>query len=272
MNLIEGAILGLVQGLTEFLPVSSSGHLVLLQQIFNLNSNSDSLIFFDAVLHFGSLMAILFIFRGDIWRMIRSVLNWSSGDQESRLYRRMSGYLVVGSVPVAIIGFLFSSQLDRAFKSTTVVGAMLIITGGLLIFGERVSLKKTSFNDLSKINLRDSLWVGMAQGLALLPGLSRSGATITAGLLRGMERTTAARFSFLFSIPAIIGATGYSLFQINKAGSFDIFLLALSTFMAFLSGLAAISLLIYIIEKRKLVFISLYCFALGVTTLATHYL
>jgi len=272
LNLIQGALLGLVQGLTEFLPVSSSGHLVILQKLTGFDNETSSFIFFDTLLHLGTLFAILLIFRYDIKKIVSSLINWNKVDEENRVYRRISGYLAIGSIPIAVLGYSLSGIFEELFRSILVVGLMLIVTGAILLVADRFSAGDRPHNNYSKIRLSDSIWVGVAQAMALIPGISRSGITITAGLVRGMDRKTAASFSFLFSIPAIIGASIYSFLRIGSNANIDIALLLVGIFVAFISGIIAIKVLLYIMEKKRLRLFSVYCFALGTLTLTLNFI
>lgn len=265
-------MLGLVQGLTEFLPVSSSGHLAIFQRLTGMDSGATSLVFFNALLHLGTLFAIILVFRSDLVKIVNSLVDWKADDEETRAYRRISGYLVVGSIPVAVVGYFLSGLFEELFRSILLIGLMLIVTGAILLIAERLSLSERVHSNYSTIRLSDSIWVGLAQALALLPGISRSGITITAGLARGMDRRTAASFSFLFSVPAIIGASTYSLFKIDAAQSVNVLVIIVGIIVAFISGIAAIKMLLYVLEKRRLSLFSFYCFTLGTFTLVLNFI
>ncbi len=272
MSLLQGILLGLVQGLTEFLPVSSSGHLAIFQRLTGMDSGATSLVFFNALLHLGTLFAILLVFRSDLAKILNSLVNWKADDEETRVYRRISGYLIVGSIPVGVAGYFLSGLFEKLFRSILVVGLMLIVTGVILLIAERLSRSERVHSNYSTIRLSDSLWVGLAQALALLPGISRSGITITAGLARGMDRRTAASFSFLFSVPAIVGASTYSLLKMNFTESVNIPVIMVGILVAFISGTAAIKMLLYVLEKKRLGLFSFYCFALGTLTLVLNFI
>ena len=194
-NLIEAAILGIIQGITEFFPVSSSGHLVLMRKLFNFK---DQGLEFDAILHFGTLFALLIYFAKD-WIKIFSGLFYKDRKNE----RRLLFYLILGSLPVAIIGYFAASLLEDFFRDIVWVAAFLIITGLIFIAADKFDQIKLRKKELSKLKLKDALAIGGAQALALLPGISRSGITISAGIFCKMKRDQAARFSFLLATPAI---------------------------------------------------------------------
>jgi undecaprenyl-diphosphatase len=191
VTLIEIFILAVIQGLTEWLPVSSSGHLVITQKILGLNLP----LIFDVMLHVGTLIVVLTVFRKDIADIIKAVVKRDFENEKGKL----ALFIVVGSVPIAIIGFIFHDVIESLFSNLLAVGIALIITGSVLFFSEkRLGNRKMGF--------LDSLLIGLAQGITIIPGVSRSGITIATGLLRKIDKVTAFRYSFLLSVPAIIGA------------------------------------------------------------------
>lgn len=195
MDLLQAIILGLVQGLGEFLPISSSAHLVLTPWFFHWN---DPGLTFDVALHFGTLVAVIAYFWRDIISLVVSGLT-----RPRSLDGRLFWYLIVASIPGAIAGVILEDYAETIFRSPLIIALMLTIMGIGLWWGDRVGIKKRR---LEEVSLRDSLIVGISQALAIIPGVSRSGITMTAGLMTGMKRETAARFSFLMSIPIIAGA------------------------------------------------------------------
>ena len=214
MDLFQAVTLGIVQGLTEFLPVSSSGHLVLFQQIFGLREPE---LFFNVSVHLGTLMAVVFFFRREVLTILaalqRSARLWVR--QENSLQKiysdadvKLAVLIVVGSVPTAVIGLAFNRLADRLFSSTLLVGVMLCITGSLLWSTRWL---RRSGGGMQQFGVKAALLIGLVQGLAILPGISRSGATIVVGLFLGLRGDLAARYSFLLSIPAILGAELLSL-------------------------------------------------------------
>jgi len=252
---IRYLLLGIVQGLTEFLPISSSGHLVLAEKLLNIDPPG---VLLEAVLHLGTLLAVLFIFRKDVLRL---TLGLAKTQERNEL-----GRLVVGTLPIAILGFLFRERIEAAFSCVLLVGICLIITGGILLLADRAS--RSAHRD--GVHLLDSLLIGLAQAGALLPGISRSGATIATGMLRGIQGRVAARFSFLLSIPAIIGGGGFKLYEalreptVYKSEWGGLLLGALA---AGFVGALAIKGLLAIIARGKLKTFGFYCLALGLASL-----
>lgn len=254
MSIYEGILLGLVQGLTEFLPVSSSGHLVIVQRLIHFDQDALAV---DALLHFATLVAVVLYFRRELMLITASLWAWASRRQRDR-YTTLAMYIVTATIPAAVVGVIFEKLFSDAFESVTVVGLMLILTGVVLWLAEGVG---DGVKTLESMNLRDSLWVGCAQMAAIMPGLSRSGTTISAGLWRGYERREAAKFSFLLSIPIILGATLVALKDGLPAG--DISVVAAAMVTAGVSGFFAIGLLMKIIHEHRLRLFSVYCFIMG---------
>ncbi len=263
MSLLEAVVLGIVQGLTEFLPISSSGHLVLGEFLLKIKLDDVS---FEVFVHLGTFFSVVIVFRHTIrsllqavWLRIASRLSGLSSDQVKKDVSLL-WLIVVGSIPAGIVGLLFKTQIERSFASPTMVAVMLLITGAVLFF--------TAFFQTPRVSMSfpDAVVIGIAQALAMLPGISRSGMTISAGIFRGVERSRAAEFSFLLSLPAILGAglielrevLGDPLLQENLT----IYLAGAIT--AFGVGYAAIRLLLKVIRKGKFQFFAYYCFALGI--------
>src|SRR5205809_5163913 len=208
MSLLQAILLGIVQGLTEFIPISSTAHLVLASRVFSLTLTPQQLTASIAVIQLGTLIAVLIYFAGDIWNIsiafVRDHLALISGGKNRKglSHEALLGWLVIiGSIPVAVVGLLFKKQIEGAFtKNLWVIATMMVVVAVLLAIAEIVGKKRRRMQDLG---IKDSLAVGFAQCLALIPGSSRSGSTIMAGLFVGEVRETAARFSFLLSMPAI---------------------------------------------------------------------
>jgi len=231
---IASIILAIVQGITEWLPVSSSGHLVLLQSIFGFK---DLGLEFDVALHFGTLMAVFVYFGQDIIDILRDILGGKWGSEKSKL----GWMVVVATIPAAVIGLLLKKVFEASFTSLEVVAVGFAITGIVLMIGSLDLKKKGEFG------YKKSFLVGCAQVIALFPGISRSGTTISSGLLLGLDEKKAIRFSFLMAIPAVIGANILELGNKNIPSSMFI-----PTFIAFLVGLATIHLLFrYMLSSRK---------------------
>ncbi|ABB16228.1 undecaprenyl-diphosphate phosphatase [Carboxydothermus hydrogenoformans] len=253
MNSFQALILGLVQGLTEYLPVSSSGHLVLLQKIFGLKEN---VLLFDILVHLGTLVPLLIIFRDEILAIIK------------KPWGRLPLLIIAGTVPTALIGLGFKDFFERLFVSGSTLGIEFIITGLILWLAER---QKSGRKNLEKTTFLDAIFVGVAQGLAILPAISRSGLTISGALIRGLNREWAAKFSFLLSIPAILGAAVLDLKSFveqnaNLAG-IDLMPFIVGFFAAMLSGYFAVKFMLEILRKGKLTWFSYYVWILGVTIL-----
>ncbi len=239
MSVVEAVTLGVIQGITEWLPISSSGHLVLYQQIVEI----DTPLLFDVLLHFASLLVILVVFRRRIAEILRS-----------REYIRN---IILGSIPIALAGFLARDIIETSFSSLRVVPFALIITG-FLLFLTRFSRERTE-----RIAPLKSIVVGVSQAVALFPGISRSGATISTGMLLGISREKSAEFSFILAMPAILGAT---LFEISKVECVEkslVMPLVAGMVISFVVGYFSLKLLLKVVKSRKFFLFSIYCVALG---------
>jgi len=269
VNLLEAILLGIVQGLTEFLPISSTAHLTIAGKLLGLVSEEHPQAWtaFIAVMQLGTMAAVLLYFRHDILQMIIAVFrdagqrvrgNWS---QPAAPEARLGWLIVFGTLPVAIIGFFFRHQIEGALtKSLLVIVASLVGLAAILWLAEKVARHARGIH---QVNWADALIIGIAQALALIPGSSRSGTTITAGLFLGLQRESAARFSFLLSIPAVLASGMFELLKVagmSRAGD-DVFALGftnlvVSTVVAAISGYAAIAwLLRYLMKNTTLVFV-----------------
>jgi undecaprenyl-diphosphatase len=204
-DILRAIVLGIVQGLTEFLPISSSGHLIIVRELFGWEFTDE--LTFDVSLHLGTTAAVVAYFARDWIGMARGGLRWLTGDREPRVGEaadaRVLSLIIVGSVPIAITGFLLQDWIENEIRSPVVASAMLIIFAFVLLLAERIGSGDRSIHEARP---KDALAIGGAQAMALIPGVSRSGITISAGLVRGLDRSSAARFSFLLSTPAIGGA------------------------------------------------------------------
>ena len=253
MHIIPGIILGIVQGLTEFLPLSSSGHLVIVSKLLGIPENLP----FDIAVHFATLLAVCLFFIGDIMLILKAF--FIERDPKSP-YFRLGLLVIVASIPTAIIGFSLEKVFEQMFSSVTAVGFFLMLTGILIMTAERYSRAR---KDVSKVSFLDSLIVGLAQGCAIAPGLSRSGTTISACLLTGMDRTLACRFSFLLSIPAILGATIFK----SKVILHNVTPGMIAGFIAAaICGYIAIGFFMRMIEKKKITIFAYYCLIVGAVT------
>lgn len=256
MNLIEAIILGIVQGATEFLPVSSSGHLVLIPALFNMTPPGLS---FIAILHLGTLTAVLIYFYRDLLKIIQAV--WEGVRQAAPLATtesRLGWFIVVGSIPAAVAGLTLSDFFDRAFGSPVIVAALLLVTAVLLIVGERLM---TGGKQLSQMTWKDAWVIGFLQMIALLPGVSRSGSTLMAGLKSGFSRADAARYSFLLGIPAIVGAGLLGIMDVVQAGQLvtQLPLFIIGFLIAGATGYLCIHFLLRWLQNHNLYVFAAYC-------------
>jgi undecaprenyl-diphosphatase len=249
MSLIEAAILGIVQGLTEFLPVSSSGHLVLVQELFEFNPKG---ITFEIEVHFGSLLAVLIYFRKKLWEIAVALL--PNGAREGRDYIL---FLILGTIPAGVIGVLFKDYFEKVFASPVMTSIFLFLTGIILLTTRFVKY------DHNQVSLRSSIFIGLAQACAILPGVSRSGSTIVTGIWAKVDPAKAAEFSFLLSIPAIAGAAILNIDEFLAQESAAVAPYLLAGVLSLFSSLAAIHWLLKIIKKGRLELFAYYCFAAG---------
>jgi undecaprenyl-diphosphatase len=269
MNSTEAIILGIIQGLTEFLPVSSSGHLVLFQQLFGLK---EAELFFDVCVHLGTLLAVIVVFHREIqniiaalWRLIslagQKERIWQQVDADPDL--KMALLIVIGSIPTAILGLMFHSIADKLFSSPFFTGLMLMVTGLLLWLTRRAKTgdRGTHIEGFSRTK---AFIIGIVQGLAIIPGISRSGSTISIGLLLGINREIAARYSFLLSIPAIIGAGLLSLIEGLSQTDLAVQISLLGAATAALVGYGALKVLLRMVKKGHLYVFAPYCWLAGI--------
>lgn len=246
-------LLGILQGLTEFLPISSSGHLALAEQLFGIHKPG---IVFDIFVHFGTLLSVVWVLRERVFRLVLAPVR---GGEDLKLL----GLLIVGSIPTGILGLSLDSIAEVAFTRSWAVGLGLLVTAIVLFLVER---RTRGAKPLEQLTWRAALWIGLAQGIAVLPGISRSGSTIAMGLFCGLRRTDAAEFSFLLFIPAILGAT---LLKLIEAFSEPMVHSALwesylaGTVVAFLSGVIAIRFLLRFLREHRLTPFAIYCLVVG---------
>lgn len=248
ISYLQAILLGIVQGITEWLPVSSSGHLVLLQEYFNL----DVPVAFDVILHFGTLIVIFLVFWKDIINIIKSLiaLKWDSNT-------KLLSFIVLGSIPIAIIGYTFHDFFIELFSNVTAIGIALLVTGTFLF------LSKFPI-DNKNLNWWKSIIIGLAQAAAIVPGISRSGATISAGLFMNVNRKDIAKFSFLLSIPAILGAT---VMEAKNLVLVNLDAIIIGTLTSIIVGYFALKFLLKLIQQKKFHYFSYYCWVLGLVVL-----
>lgn len=256
MTLIQAILLGIIQGITEFLPISSSGHLVLFQKIFGI---AEPTLTFGIVVHLGTLAAVFAVF----WQDIISILR--------KPFQKLTYLLIVGTIPTAIIGVTFKDFFEKVFASGSTLGLEFFITGLVLFFAD--SLRR-GYKDAEETNYLDAAFVGLMQGAAILPAVSRSGLTISGALFRNMDRDFAAKFSFLLSIPAILGAAVFDMKDVLEAGveNLDSMNLGAGFIFAAIFGYISIKYMIGILKKGKMRYFSYYVFGLGILIVIDQYL
>jgi undecaprenyl-diphosphatase len=263
MSNLEAIVLGLVQGLTEFLPISSSGHLRIVPALLGWEDPGAG---FTAVIQLGTMAAVLIYFRADLWRIalawlreVRVPIRRASQDA------RLGWFILLGTIPISIFGIVFSNQIESGARSLYLIGSALILFSIVMVAAERAGSRRRTIEEL---NGRDGLFVGMAQALALVPGVSRSGATISAGLFRGFDRVAAARYSFLLSVPAVVLSGLFELRKIGDDGSASVGATAIATLVAFVTGYLAIAWLLRYLSTHSLDIFAVYRVALGVLVLS----
>ncbi len=268
MEIYQAIILGILQGLTEFLPVSSSGHLALGQYSLGI---TEPTLFFDVSLHMGTLLAVAVVFYKDIRSMITSLIGLGKSlskfdNNVGEKFRnnpniRVALFIILGSIPTALLGLFLKQYVESLFTSINFVGTMLLITGTFLWLTKTLPKSKVT---IMAMDYKQALIIGLCQGMAVLPGISRSGSTISAALFMGVGRDTAARFSFLLSIPAILGAELLSFKDFISQGiSFD-FSIIYGTLISFVVGYLALILLLKIVKNGRLYLFAPYCWILGI--------
>src|SRR6476620_3700256 len=238
MDALQAIVLGIVQGLTEFLPISSTAHLRIVPAFLGWDDPGAA---FTAVIQLGTMAAVLLYFREDLWRILTTW--WASlrrPELRSELDARMGWYIGLGTIPIAIFGFLFKDQIESGARDLYVIGTALIVFGLLLLAADRYP-EGSPQRDIATIGRRDAIVVGIAQAFALIPGVSRSGATISAGRIMRFNRTSAARYSFLLSIPAVVLSGLFELRKVGEAGGAGVVPTAIATLLAFVVGYASIA-------------------------------
>lgn len=295
---VQAIVLGVVQGVTEFIPISSSGHLVLVPYILGWQRPG---LAFDVALHAGTAGAIVLYFRTELVGMALALLR-GGRSREGRLYRRLVVLLAAASVPVAVVGLLLKDAFEAAFDTPAVAAVMMLVTAAVLVGGEKLRTRRVAARthapareesvspdpaadtdlaaradlavgidpadptgkDLERLGLREAVLVGMAQTLALMPGMSRSGTTIMAGVAAGMTREAATRFSFLLALPAMVGASIVSLPDLGEPGAYSAGATVAGVVAAFLAGYGAIAFLVRLVAHTSLTVFARYLLVAGV--------
>ena len=263
-------LLGLIQGLTEFFPVSSSGHLVIAKYFLKLNLPGAA---FEAFVHFGTVVAVIVLFRKDIKELVisffDSIYKLFQGENilnifKNNLSSKLAWFLVISTIPAAIIGYTFSSYFEILFSKPIIASFMLTITGALLWLGNKYYTGGNK--NISEITYKDAIIIGAAQAVAIFPGISRSGLTVIAGLSRNLDREFAAKYSFILSVPIILGA---SMFKIRELSSLniDLSILILSGLVAAISSYGAMKIFIRLLKNRKIYFFSYYLWIISGLTI-----
>ncbi len=266
LTYIQAIVLGVLQGLTEFLPISSSAHLALGQGLFNLDPRSQSMLLFDVCAHVGTVVAVLIILARPTGRFLSRLIRETNRDWNQKRYAwRVALLGILASIPTAAIGFGFRRQFEAAFAQPVLIGACLMVTGVLLVSTKSVPRGRRGW---AKFAWWQAVLVGFAQGAAILPGISRSGATISVAVFLGLRRRWAAEFSFLVAVPAILGATLVQLSDASRvaelpSASIPWGPILVGSLVSFLVGLVALKILLGVVRMRALHYFAPYCFVLG---------
>ncbi len=264
LDFLKAVVLGLIQGLTEFLPISSSAHLRIFPELFGWGDPGAA---FTAVIQIGTELAVLIYFRKDIWRIgstwLRSLFQ---PEFRGHIDARMGWYVIVGSMPIVVLGILLKDVIEQDFRNLWIIGTMLIVLGVVLGIADRTAKQD---RELKQVGMRHAILLGLAQALALIPGVSRSGATISMGLFLGLTREAATRIAFLLAIPAVVGAGIFELKEIpNGHNDFGWGPTIVATVVSFVVGYAAIAWLLKYVSSHSYTPFVIYRIGLGVLTLS----
>ncbi len=267
MTVLQATLLGIVQGLTEFLPISSSAHLVLVPWLLGWHFNPAAAFVFDVLVQWGTLLAVVAYFWKDLVDLVRAALSglWRRRPFDDPM-ARLAWLIALASVPAAVAGVVLKRLVEDAFQNPTAVSAFLLVTAAFLVTGERLGRKT---RDLPSLGVMDAVWIGLAQAIALFPGVSRSGSTIAAGLGRGLRRTEAARFSFLMAVPVMFGAGLIALKDLASTSNAraEIVPLIAGFAAAAVVGYLAIRWLLGFLGRRPLLVFAVYCTVVGLAGL-----
>ena len=260
MDTLQAIILGVVQGLTEFLPVSSSGHLQLANEILGTDLNPESNLTFSLTLHAATVLSTIVILWTEIWKLLKGIFSRTFTAEQAYVLK-----IVISMIPVGIVGIFFKDYIEAAFSSIAVVGVMLLVTAALLTFAYYAKPRQKE-----ELSYRDAFIIGLAQAVAVLPGLSRSGSTIATGLLLGNKKESVAQFSFLMVLPPILGNALLDCLKGDFGGGVDTLPLVAGFVTAFITGCIACKWMIDIVKRGKLIWFAVYCAIAGVVALATY--
>lgn len=271
MSIFQAVILGIVQGLTEFLPISSSAHLVLVPYLLQWKLPEAQVFSFDVLVQLGTLLAVIIYFWKDLLGIVTAFIQGIfSGKPFTDPRARLGWLLILATIPAGILGLLIKKTVEAAFNDPKATAIFLIITAILLVIGEKLGKKERNFDSITWV---DALWIGIAQAISIFPGISRSGSTIVGGLVRGLKRPAAARFSFLMSIPVMLAAGFLSILDLRDLPGLTDFLpmILIGFLVAAVVGYIAIRWFISYISSHSLVVFAWYCLALGGLTLIVAY-
>lgn len=270
-ELIQAVVLGVLQGLTEFLPVSSSGHLEIVKYLFGDQSVGESSMLMTVVLHFATALSTVVVFRAEVLSLLKGLLRLPQGNWRANEELQFCSKIFLSMMPAAVVGVLFEEQIEALFgNQLLLVGLMLVVTGVLLMFADRAKETQKS------VGFRDAIIIGISQAIAILPGISRSGATISTSVLLGVDREKAARFSFLMVVPLIFGKIAKDIFDAVRLGEpfasegLEWSLLVGFT-CAFLTGLFACVWMLKLVKSSKLSYFSYYCFIVAILVIIESY-
>lgn len=262
MTTLQSIVLGIVQGLTEFLPVSSSGHLMLASEILGTDLSAADDLTFSLTLHAATVLSTIVILWREVWRLVKGLFSRTFTEEQAYIVK-----IVISMVPIGIVGFCFKDYLEEAFSSMLVVGIMLLITALLLTFAYKAKPRQKD-----NISYRDAAIIGVAQAFATMPGLSRSGATIATGLLLGNKKESVAQFSFLMVLPPILGNALLDIIGGNFGGGVEVMPLIAGFVAAFVTGCLACKFMIEMVKRGKLIWFAAYCAVVGVVAIVTYIL
>lgn len=260
MTTLQAIILGIVQGLTEFLPVSSSGHLMLASEILNTDLSAADDLTFSLTLHAATVLSTIVVLWREVWRLAKGLFSTKFNEEQAYILK-----IVISMIPVGIVGFCFMDYIEAAFSSVLFVGVMLLVTALLLTFAYKAKPRQKS-----EISYRDAFIIGIAQACATLPGLSRSGTTIATGLLLGNKKEAVAQFSFLMVLPPILGNALLDILKGDFGGGVELLPLVAGFVTAFVTGALACKFMLEIVKRGKLIWFAAYCALAGAVAIVSY--